>query len=97
MIIVEDIEYLHLSSFQETIDAYIPSAKILHIFYGCGWTNLLYEPIPKDIEVRWSKLYSLDPEIFFDECISNASKTDADDILFLIDPSYSVGKKILDK
>ena len=97
MIVIADIEYLHLSPFQEAIDTYLPSAQILHIFYGCGWTNLFYEPMPKDIDVLWTSMYGIDIDLFFDKCVLNALIPGAKDTLFLVDPSYSAGKKILEK
>ena len=97
MIVIADIKYLHLSPFQEAIDFYLPSAKILHIFYGCDWTNLFYEPMPKDVKVYWTSMHGIDVDLFFDKCVINTSNPDAKDTLFLIDLSYSVGKKIFDK
>jgi hypothetical protein len=95
MFVVIDIEYLQLSSLQETIDIFLPSTNKVHIFFGCQWDLLLYEPLPNDIKVLWSRMESKSAEIYLNDYILNATKPDAEDELILIDPSFSFGRKIL--
>jgi hypothetical protein len=95
MLVLVDIDYLHLSSLEETIDIFLPSAKIFHIFYGCRWSGLLYEPMPIGIDVFWTSMDIKNSNIFLEECIQNALKVDAQDEIIVVDPAYSFGKKIL--
>jgi hypothetical protein len=97
MIVFIDIEWLQLSSFQEAIDTFLPSTKKIHIFFGCQWDGLLYEPLPKDIKILWSRMESQTINVYLEEYIIHASKPDAEDELIIIDSSFSFGKKILDK
>lgn len=95
MFVVIDIEWLQLSSFQEAIDTFLPSTKRMHIFFGCQWDGLLYEPLPNDITILWSRMESKNIEIYLNDYLINATEPAAEDELIIIDSSFSFGKKIL--
>lgn len=83
MLVLKDIEHLQLSSFQDCVSRFLPTAKHIYIIYGIQWITLFEVPRVDGVRFQWYCEHGEAWKRAFAEAIDAA---ETQDILIFIDP-----------
>lgn len=83
MLVLKDIEYLQLSSFQDCVSGFLPTAKQIIIIYGIQWITLFDKTRIDGVRFQWYCEHGEAWKRAFAEAIDAAQ---TQDILLFIDP-----------
>ena len=91
MFVIKDIEYLQLSSFQDCVSRFLPTAKHIYIIYGIQWIGLLHLPQNDDVKFHWYSEHTTTWTKGFAKALEQAK---SEDVLLFIDPYTLASEKI---
>ena len=97
MIVVKDIRALQFMSFEDCLSHFLPTAKIIRVFYGLNWLSLQQKYIPNNVDIFWIRVEHPNMTDIFQECVNKASCSNTPDELIFMDSSTIEGIKILEQ
>lgn len=91
MLVLKDIEYLQLSSFQDCVSRFLPTAKHIYIIYGIQWITLFDAPCVDGVKIHW---YSEHRKSWTEGFANALEQAKSEDVLLFIDPCTLASEKI---